>query len=474
MKKFDLAILGGQAVMPGGYVARADIGISSGKIVNISDAIRPADAEHVMDARHRIVAPGAIDAHFHLGIYRPLNEDAASETASALVGGVTTVLSYFRTGKDYLNRVGPYQEIFPEVLRQVEGKAYTDYGFHIAIMTNSQLEEVPWLVDQGVASFKYYMFYKALTLNANSTQAAAYTMADTYDLGHLYRLMMAVANEARRRQRRVSLSIHCENAELIRVFIEDIKRQQRNDLHAYSDARPVLSESLAIAEAEVLAEATGCPMNFLHLSSARAVEDVVQWRKIRRVDARTETTLHHLALTYDNAHGGLNGKVNPPIRGADVVNGLWEAIIRGDIDQVVSDHAAIPGVKSDDLWEAHAGFGGTALLYPVMLSEGVHKRGMSLHRAVELISGNPARSLGLYPRKGALSVGADADLAIIDMERELVVTPELLQSAQPFTPFEGLRLKGWPVATLVRGQLQYEAGRVVGQPIGVYLKRPVD
>lgn len=474
MSRFDMVITGGQVILPSGAVVRADIGIRDGKIVAIADALGPQSGDQVVDARGRIVAPGAIDAHFHLGIYRPIAEDTQTETASALVGGVSTVLSYFRTGKDYLNKSGPYRQIFPEVLQTVNGNAYTDYGFHLAIMTNEQLDEIPWLVSQGVGSFKYYMFYKALTLNAASTDAQSYTMADTYDLGHLYRLMANIAEENRQNAGRISLSIHCENAELIRVFIEAVRFRGGNDLAAYSEARPALSESLAIAEATVLAEATGCPMNFLHLSSFRAVNDVAQWRSHHRdADARTETTLHHLALTTDTTPGGTGGKVNPPIRNAQEVDQLWAAIVRGDIDQVVSDHAAIPVVKDDDLWDAHAGFGGTALLYPVMLSEGYHKRHLPLGKVVDLISRNPAITMGLYPRKGGIAIGADADFALIDLEREQIVSTELLRSAQPFTPFGGKTLKGWPTTTIVRGHVQYDHGEVMGSPVGSFLRRPI-
>ena len=475
MSRFDLAIIGGHVVMPTGAVVLADVGIRDGKIVAVADAIDSHQADQVVSAQGKVVAPGAVDAHFHLGIYRPISEDTQSETASALVGGVSTVLSYFRTGKDYLNKVGPYREILPEVLARVQGNAYTDYGFHLAIMTNEQLAEIPWLVSQGIGSFKYYMFYKALTLNAASTDAKSYTMADTYDLGHLYRLMTHIASENRKSAGRISLSIHCENAELIRVFIEDVKARGGHDLAAYSQARPALSEALAIAEATVLAEATGCPVNFLHLSSSRAVKDAVDWRSRHSgaTHARTETTLHHLALTVDTAFGGMNGKVNPPIRDANEVDLLWQAIFRGEIDQVVSDHAAIPEVKQNDLWQAEAGFGGTALLYPVMLSEGYHKRHLPLGDVVHLISRNPAITTGLFPRKGAIAVGADADIAILDLNKEQAVSTELLLSAQPFTPFQGMVLKGWPSTTIVRGRVQYQNGKVVGDPIGRFVVRPV-
>lgn len=476
MARYELLVKGGDVLLPSGAVLRCDVAASAGRISRIDEEIDASQAEEVVDARGRLVLPGAVDAHFHLGIYRPLAEDARSETASALVGGVTTVLSYFRTGRDYLNKVGPYREIFPELLRAVEGNAYTDYGFHIAVMTAAQLEEVPWLVDQGVASFKYYMFYKALNLSASSTRAQEYTLADNYDLGHLYELMERVAAEAERRREagRVSLSIHCENAELIRVFIERVKRRGAGGLKAYSEARPPLSERLAVMEAAVLADATRCPVNFLHLSSREAIEAVdLARRTFPGLDLRAETTLHHLALTWETAAGGINGKVNPPIREARDVEALWDAVRSGRIDEVVSDHASMDEAKPEDLWEARSGFGGTALLYPLMLTEGFLKRNVPLARIADLVSGGPARLFGLAPRKGTISVGADADLAVVDLETEHEVEPERLLSAQPFTPFEGMRLKGWPEATVVGGRVAYRDGRPVGEPRGRYVRRPV-
>ncbi len=227
MSRYDLAVVNGTVVLPYTGTVRCDIGIRGGRVAALTDAIDPSQAAEVIDARHRLVFPGAVDSHFHLGIYRSMSEDTASETRSALAGGVTTVISYFRTGQHYLNKSGPYREIFPEVLRYTDGRAYTDYGFHIAVMTNEQLEEVDWLVRaQGVASFKYYMFYKGLNLTADSTRGSDYTMSDAYDLGHLYLFMQQVAAAAARYGAfgRISLSLHCEHAELIRVFIEEVRR----------------------------------------------------------------------------------------------------------------------------------------------------------------------------------------------------------------------------------------------------------
>jgi dihydroorotase (multifunctional complex type) len=475
MPTYDLAILDGTVVVPGLGPVRCDVGVRDGRIAALADAIVPRETAHVIDARGKLVLPGAVDSHFHIGIYRDLARDAESETRSALAGGVTTVISYFRTGSHYLNKTGPYRTIFPEVVAATEGHAYTDFGYHLGIMTTDQLDEVDWLVrEQGVASFKYYMFYKGLNLTSDSTRGTDYTMSDSYDLGHLYRLMtrVAAASEAHGGRGRISLSLHCEQAELLRVFIEEARRIGATGLEAYHKARPPLTEQLSIAEALVLTDATRCPVNLLHLSSAEAVAAGSNGRRAHPdLDIKLETTLHHLALTYDTA-GGAIGKVNPPIRGDADREALWRAVLDGRIDTVVSDHACCSEEeKEGDFWSALPGFGGTALLYPYLLSEGP-RRGLSLTRIVELASANPARAFGLFPRKGAIAVGSDADLVVIDPEREQIVSPAVLHSAQDFTPFAGLRVKGWPTHTLLRGQVVFEGGEVRGDASGRYLRRP--
>ncbi|MBI4591599.1 MAG: dihydroorotase family protein [Candidatus Rokubacteria bacterium] len=477
MPRYEAAVINGTVVVPYVGTVRCDIGIRHGRIAALADAISPSEADEVVDARGTVVLPGAVDSHCHLGIYRGLAEDARSETASALVGGVTTVISYFRTGRHYLNKSGPYREIFPAVLAATSGQVHTDFGYHIAVMTADQLDEVDWLVgQQGVGSFKYYMFYKGLNLTADSTRGSDYTMAEAYDLGHLYVLMQRVAAAAGKygRHGRVSLSLHCEQAELIRVFMEEVKRAGLEGLDAYHRSRPPLTERLAMAEAVVLADATRCPVNLLHLSSAEAVASGAQARRdFPHLDIRLETTLHHLALTYETA-GGILGKVNPPIRTEDDREALWRAVEDGRIDTVVSDHACCAEAdKGRDLWKALPGFGGTALLYPYLLSEGHLRRGLSLVRVAELASANPARAFGLYPTKGAIAVGSDADLVMVDLDRELTVTPEVLNSAQDFTPFAGMRVRGWPSETLLRGQVVWRAGTPQGRPVGRYVKRPV-
>ncbi|TYB64286.1 dihydroorotase family protein [Nonomuraea sp. PA05] len=469
MMRYDLLVKGGTLVLPYHGEVRADLAVRGGRIAAIGEDLD--GGEEVLDATGKIVLPGAVDAHFHLGIYRDLGVDAFEETRSSLVGGATTVLSYFRTGQHYLGKTGPYGVILPEVLAAVAGRAWTDYGFHLAPMTSGQIDEIPALVaEHGVTSFKYYMFYKGFDLAANSRDARAFTMSDEYDLGHLYLIMEKLAGtQAAHPGRRLSLSLHCEQSELMRVFIDRVRAGGGpQNLRAYAQARPPLTEQLAIAEAAVLVGHTGVEVNLLHLSSAEALEAAA------RTPARRETTLHHLCLDHDDldARGGLGGKVNPPIRTREHNEALWAGVADGRIDWVASDHACcMEEHKGEDLWPARPGFGGTALLYPVLFSEGHLRRGLPLTRIAEVAAANPARAFNLWGRKGGLGVGFDADLTVLDPELSRTVSTDLLLSGQDHCPFEGVRVTGWPVTTVVGGRVAFHEGKTAGEPSGSYLHR---
>lgn len=477
MTRYDTVVTGGRIILPyheGELVA--DLAIKDGRIAAIAESIGPHEAEEQIDASGQAVFPGAVDCHYHLGIFRDLATDARTETASSTVGGVTTAISYFRTGQHYLNKSGPYKEIFPEVLETVSGNAKVDYGFHLAPMTSEHVSEIGWLVSEmGVTSFKYYMFYKGFNLAGSSRDGRGYTMAEEYDLGHLFEIMEATASAAAAERRRVSVSLHCEQPELLRVFIERAKRDPAvTGLAEYSAGRPPLTERMSIEEAGVLADATGVSVNFLHLSSELALTTAIEVaRRYPGADMRREVTLHHLALACQDLEGkGLGGKVNPPIRDRSDNEALWRGVARGDVSWVASDHACcMESEKGDDLWPAQPGFGGTALLYPVLISEGYHKRGLPLSRIAELASAAPARAYNLFGRKGTITVGSDADLAIIDLDLEQVVTPEVCQSAQDHTPFEGIAVRGWPTTTVLRGQKVFENGEVTHAFPGQFVRR---
>lgn len=481
MARYDSLVTGGTLVIPHVGEVRADVGVRDGKIAAIVDPgdLGVADADERLDASGKVVMPGAVDSHYHLGIYRSLTEDAESESTSSLVGGVTTVLSYFRTGSHYLDKSGSYKDLLPEVFEALEGHSKVDYGLHIAPITREHVGEIPWLVQEmGVASFKYFMFYKGFNLASSSRDTQSFLMSDDdYDLGHLFEIMEAVEAENAARADRISVSLHCEQAELMRIFIERAQANEKlSGLREYSAGRPPLTERLSIEEAGVLASATGVAVNFLHLSSEMALDTALDvHRRHRGLDLRREVTLHHLALAcedFDGPAAGLGAKVNPPIRDRSDNEALWRAVANGDVSWVASDHACcMEEHKGDDLWPAWPGFGGTALLYPVLLSEGHHKRGLSLDRIAQVASAAPAQAYGLYGRKGTIAVGADADLAVVDLDLTQTVTAELCRSAQDHCPFEGVDVTGWPVATMVGGNVMYQNGEIADTFPGTYQRR---
>ena len=480
MDKYSMVIKGGNLVIPYLGVKKSDIGILNEKIAAIGQDIPAANAETVIDAANKYVFPGAIDSHFHVGIYRPLMEDAQSESTSAASGGVTTILSYFRTGQDYLNKIGPYREILPELLELSAKSFIVDYGYHLACMTDDHINEIEWLVTEGgVSTLKYYMFYKLLTLAGATPEANNYLMIDNpVDFGYLYRFMKEVGrvNKLYKEYGNISLSVHCENPEIIRATQAEVQANPSGvPMKDYSNARPPWQEELAINETAIMARYTNCPVNLLHLSSQKAVEagiDVSQ--RYPEIDFLLEGTLHHLGLSND-MQLEQKAKVNPPIRSNADVDFLWDAVLKDTIKTVVSDHAcATLEKKKGDLWTSLPGFGGTSLMFPVLVTDGYHKRGLPLHRIAEVSSANPARYHNLYPKKGAIMVGSDADFAIVDIDAEKEITLENLHTAQEFSPELGMKLKGWTDTTILCGKVVFEKGRVTVKPgNGQFIKRPV-
>ena len=463
---------------------RLDIGISDGKVVRLEADIPAEDAEEVIDGGGRVAFPGAVDAHQHWGIYNPLSEDTETESRASAQGGVTSGITYMRTGQYYLNEGGPYAEFFPKVLAASEGRSFIDYGFHLAPMSKQHLGEIPSIVqDFGVTSFKIFMFYGSHGLHGRSTDQSSFLMipeGERYDLAHFEFVMRAVQQareELPQLADSISLSLHCETAEIMTAYTKMVEQEGAlTGLAAYSASRPPHSEGLAITIASFLADETNLPnINLLHLSSAKALKAAMTMAKtFPHVNFRREVTIGHLLADIDTAHG-LGGKVNPPLRPREDVEALWEHLQAGDIDWVVSDHACCKdemkfGDPRDDIFAAKSGFGGAEYLLPGLVSEG-RKRGLSLQRIAQLTSWNPAQRYAL-PSKGSLAVGYDADIALVDTGATWTVRAEDSMSTQEYTPFEGFELGARVTDTWVRGQRVLEAGQVVGAPSGRYLHRP--
>jgi allantoinase len=275
----------------------------------------------------------------------------------------------------------------------------------------------------------------------------------------------------------ISLSLHCETAEIMSAYTRMVEEEGRlTGLEAYSASRPPHSEGLAVSIASYLAHETGLPtINLLHLSSAKALDAALRMAgAFPHIDFRREVTVGHLLADITTA-SGLGGKVNPPLRPRDDVEALWDHLLDGKIDWVVSDHACCRdemkfGEPRDDVFLAKSGFGGAEYLLPGMVSEG-RKRGLSLGRIAALTSYNPAQRFGL-PTKGAIAEGLDADFALVDPDVTWTVRAADSESTQEYTPFEGFELSAKVTDTFLRGARILENGKVVGSPAGRYLARP--
>jgi len=484
--EFDLLIKGVRVVRPqGNAVHEADIAISGGKIAKVAPAIDPARAAEVFDGNGRLAFPGVVDAHMHSGIYSPLEEDAVSESKAAAMGGVTSSLNYFRTGQYYLNKGGRYAKFFPEVLRTSKNRFHVDYGYHLAPMDKTHIDEIPMLIEKhGVSSFKIFMFYGSHGLHGASDSQREFLMIgkdERYDVAHfefVMRGIQAAREKMPERAKQISLSLHCETAEIMTAYTKIVEKDQSlKGLAAYSASRPQHSEGLAVFIASYLANETALTnINLLHLSSRKAVQAALMMADVfPHIDFRREVTIGHLMLDTKSKAAEL-AKVNPPIRPREDVEFLWDALLAGELDWVVSDHACcrhemkIPKHYFGNIWMAKSGFGGTEYLLPALVSEGT-RRCMSYNHMARVTSWNPAQRFGLN-RKGDIAEGFDADIALVDPARTWTIAAKDSPSTQGYTPFEGLEMSARVDATFLRGMKIFEDGQVIGKPRGQYLHRP--
>ena len=483
----DLIIKNIRVVRPNqSSVDLLDLGIRDGKFASLSPTLDLSEAIQVIDGKNCLAFPGAIDAHTHVGIYRHVHDDAVSESQAAASGGVTTLITYARTGSLYLNMGGSLKNFCPELLRQSAGQYYVDYGYHISPIQGLQVGEMEYLAAEfGAPNYgEVFMFYGLHGLHGISDAQSKWLMLDDgdhYDLAHFD----FICREAARLQQKypalapyIQVSFHCETPEILRAYEHKIRREnQLALLEAYSAARPPHSEALAISIAASLAHHAGLTrVNILHITSRAAMDAALHAQLIYpEIGFGLETTAGHLLLDH-HSPSGVFGKVNPPLRSRDDVEYLWSRILDGTLQWVVTDHANCPrDMKVDpeepnNIWGAKAGFGGTEYLLPALFSEGT-KRGLSPNRIATLVSWNPSRRFGLL-NKGDIAIGYDADLALLDPDEPWTIHASDSFSTQGYTPFEDITVTGRVKQTFVRGQLVYDHGHIVGAPRGQYQKRP--
>jgi dihydropyrimidinase len=439
MAEYDLLLEGGSTVRPEG-VQREDVAIQDGRLAAFLMDGRSVLARRRLDCRGRYILPGMIDGHVHMGRYgQDFAADCRTESRAAATGGVTSIIVF-------LIESVPYSQILPQRIREIESHSLVDIGFHPVMMTEEQLAEIPLLAREfGISSFKFMMAYRGR--DAGSLRGV--------DDGFLYRGLRAVAGIPGGRA-----VVHPENMDVIEVVREEVMATGRTDGAAWSDSRPRLAEEDGVQRMLLFSEHLNVSLTIPHLSIASAVPLIQRHREARRGrgTVTVETCGHYLLLTKGSL-GDVREKVNPPLREREDVEGLWSHLASGAVDFLGSDHCSYTRAsKGAAIWDARPGIPGIGATVPILLTEGIAAGRLTLPRLAEVTSRSTARTYGLYPRKGVLRVGADADLMVVDLDRRACITAEGLNSHADYSPYEGYVTRGWPVVTIAGGEVLQQDG----------------
>jgi len=418
--------------------AHADVLVEEGKITKIAKNIATT-ADEVIDAQEKFVLPGIIDAHTHIGDPNfTQREDFTTGTQAAAGGGVTTIVDMvLRTPVDSPQAV-------KEKIDRGTRQGIVDFSLHAGMMNSSNIANVEALTQLGIYSFKAFM-------------CAPYLI----DKGTLEALMKQTA------QFRAITNVHAEDEELSQKLTAELKRANRIDPIAHNESRPNAVEEKAIKDAIDIARAARSKLHISHMSTKEGVH-LIATAKHGKVNITAETCPHYLSLTRaDVLKLGPYLKMNPPLKTEADVLALWRGLANGTVDMITSEHA--PGeadekeVGWENIWDAWGGIPSIETMLPIVLSEGVNKDRISIGKVAKVLSENPARRFGLYPKKGHIAVGADGDFAIIDLSIEKKVKASDLHYKVGWTPYEGWSLKGWPIVTIVRGQVAAKEGQVLAK-----------
>lgn len=457
----DLVIKNGRVVTHSETVS-AGIAIEHGKIAAIAPEGMLPPARKVIDASGMYVLPGLIDLHVHMayGEYFdiPFAKTALMESGAAALGGVTTTGSYMRRVKTGL------LTHFQQLKEDFESNSYVDGIFHMMVADEANLQQIERAPSHGIYGFKFAMGYKGPQADALGIPAI--------DDGFVYEGFRKVAKLGLPAR----AMVHAENIDIAIRLRMAIEAQGRQDPTAWFDTRPNFVEEECIRRALFLAKVTACPLYIVHNTIKESV-DIIAHAKAEGIDVIMETCPQYLTHTSEDPVAVIRenpvfSNANPPLRGKADTARLWEAIKSGLVDTMASDQAACTKeLKGTDLWKAPMGFGNiTQMILPVMLSEGVNKNRIPIERVADVCSYRPAKVFGLYPRKGTIAIGSDADLVIADLNKKVRYTPDMSPSLADWSIWDGWEFTGYPVSTILRGEVIVEDGQLVGKPgFGRYL-----
>jgi dihydroorotase len=424
----DLILTGGKVVSPDAVID-ASIAIKDGKILSVGAHEAMPPTNETVDVSGMHVLPGAIDVHVH---FRdpgyPHKEDFESGTRAAAFGGVTTVF-------DMPNTIPTVNspEVLAAKLKMAAAKAHVDFGLY-AVLGEDSIAHVPALVETGAIGFKLYMGNTFGKIPSPSTGA----MLEAFEV---------VAQTGKR------ISLHGETNSIMERRESRIRAAGRTDPLAHLASRPAVVAIEAVSRAAILAEWTGARIHILHISSADELRPLRE-AKARGVDITGETCPHYLMLSADDyARFGGVIRVNPPVREARNQEPLWAALADGTVDLIATDHAPHSREEKtrNDMFDVDCGFPGVETQMPLMLTQ-VNAGRMTIMDYVAMSAAKPAKTFGLYPRKGVIAPGAEADIAVLDLKREMIIDDATLQSHAKITPWHGRKVTGVPIHTIVRGR----------------------
>jgi len=450
----DLVVRNARVVTESG-VTRGGVAASDGTIraVGADSTLPRGDRE--IDADGKFLLPGIIDPHVHLGRrdypYREgLEVDFETETRGAIHGGVTTLLNFLEHEDSYL----PHLDFFRRV---GEENSYVDFSHHAVISREHHLDEVEALAEAGITSFKmFFNMYKYTDVDMEHA-----------DADRVYRLLRTLSDLPG------ALGMfHCENAEVQKEAEREARETGANDLEAWAAASPNIAEAMQVDHLGTLTDHLDTRTYAVHVSSAEGV-DALERHQRQGVQLAGEALVAHLTLTKDEDLG-VWGKISPPLRGERSQERLWEGIRTGVIQHVGTDHITTSkegreqgqGQHGDHMWEVAPGLQPSLEFFlPMMLSEGYNRNRIDMERLVEVCSTNTAKRFGLYPRKGAIREGADADLVVVDTEATATVDNDFFHGREPrWSPVHGRELQGLPTHTVVGGEVAVEDGETLVEP----------
>jgi dihydropyrimidinase len=435
LKTYDLLIRGG-LVVGGSGIRKADVGIKGEQINAVEAELPQQEASRVIDASGKYVMPGVIDVHVH-----PVYEDDMGGLSFAAAHGGTTTLVHFAYAKPGMKLIDTIKKYLEEGSRN----SFLDFGIHGALFEpSSQIAEIPKAFDLGVASFKMFMTYAKLKW-----------MTDDYSLTAAMDRIAECGGLA---------MVHAENG-LATDYLEDRSLKKGEDQkEVFLKTRPDYLEAEAIFRALSISAITHCPLYIVHLSTAKGVVPVERAKEEGRT-VYVETCPQYLTLTNEALlQLGPLAKIGPPLRTESDRLTLWKAIQKGTVDTIASDHA--PKVKKidDPFFEAAYGSPQAETMLTVTYDEGVNTGRIGVCQLARLLSENPARIFGFYPKKGVIQKGSDADLILFDPNRAHTIQHRTQHSNAPYTLYEGRRCLGMPIFSMQRGRILVEDGEMKAKP----------